>query len=981
MNSLSISPITAHIGNLSCGDEICFAVSHKHPNTVIPSAVRCVVNQTADRLAIVDWQGELLHSSVAFRKAWCHHQAPDSLCELTPVGSWSSDILAALNTVRAGESATLSFQNSALFANSESPCDAQQFVFSPLLDDNGQTLAALIRWDEQCDLSSMHSQLALAHQRAADFASASSDWQWEMDSELRYTWFSDRLSEFYGLNPDDYIGKKRTELAKEKLDQHWLDHVAALEAHLPFQNFDYQLDLGDGEFRWCRINGVPYFDKDGEFLGYRGTGTDITNIKQIEREAEAANARFMRAMDHFPGAFLLIDPKKCCVVYNAKLLEMYRLSPSQLQPGEHISRFLYTVAGPYLETSSEEDKKTWVERRLNWINGSSDLSDVQLHGRWYRAASHRLPDESRLVTMLDITEHKETELAVANERLLLRSIIDAIPDKIHATDQAGRYTLMNAAELKQLGYNTFDEVLGQPAADDYNSEVARELIRADEEVLERGSAILDREHQTVDAEGRPRWMTCNKLPLHDPSGNTVGMVNWERDITDARQLAEQLRYQANHDTLTKLPNRLSFESFLNRRCSEIAEHGGSAVLGYLDLDQFKIVNDTAGHAAGDKLLQQVTLRIASALKNDEILARLGGDEFGLLFHRKSIEAAKQVSESIVELLEDYRFDWNGSVFSINASIGLVEINPKNCDPAIVLSQADMACYSAKDQGRGRACVYTQTDTTHTKRHTDLQAAAGITEAIEQDRLVLYAQPIAAVDPSGVSLSHVEILLRMQDKNGELVQPGGFIPAAERYGLMNRVDRWVIERTLDLIPSVLSEAQDVGVTINLSGQTLTDESLAARVHEQLYRSGVEPNRICFELTETAAISNLALADEFIGAMKKIGCNFALDDFGSGLSSFSYIKNFPVDYLKIDGAFVKDILTDPTDQVMVSAINQMGQVLGVKTIAEFVETEDIQKELIKIGVNYLQGYGVCRPMPFDENFFKACKYLTIQPKKAA
>lgn len=956
-------------------------MSPKHTENVIPSAVRCVVDQTADRLAIVDWEGELLHSSTAFRKAWCQHQASDSLCELTPVGSWSSDILAALNTVRAGESATLTFQNSALFADSESPCDTQQFVFSLLADEDGNPIAALIRWDEQCDLSSMHSQLALAHQRAADFASASSDWQWEMDSELKYTWLSHRLKDIYGLNPADYIGKKRTQLAKEQLDQHWLDHRATLEAHLPFQNFDYELDLGDGVFRWCRINGVPYFDGNGDFLGYRGTGTDISSIKQLERDAEAANARFMRAIDHFPGAFLLIDPNECCVVYNAKLLEMYNISPSQLQPGEHISHFLYTVAETFLESNSEEDRKAWGKRRLRWINGSSDSSDVQLRGRWYRAGSHRLPDESRLVTMLDVTEQKETEMAVANERLLLRSIIDAIPDNIHATDRDGRYTIMNAAELKQLGYDTFDEVLGKAAADDYDPEVARDLIRADESVIERGTSILDREHQTVDTEGRPRWMTCNKLPLHDPTGDTVGMVNWERDITDARRLAEQLRYQANHDTLTKLPNRLSFDSFLNRRCAEIEEHGGTAVLGYLDLDQFKIVNDTAGHAAGDKLLQQVTLRIASALKNNEILARLGGDEFGLLFNRKNIEAAKQVSESIVQLLEDYRFDWNSRVFSINASIGLVEINAKNCDPAVVLSQADMACYSAKDQGRGRACVYTQSNTDHTRRHTDLQAAAGITEAIEQDRFVLYAQPIAAVDPSGVSLSHVEILLRMQDKNGELVQPGGFIPAAERYGLMNRVDRWVIERTLDLIPSVLSDAQDVGVTINLSGQTLTDESLAARVHEQLYRSGVEPNRICFELTETAAISNLALADEFIGAMRKIGCNFALDDFGSGLSSFSYIKNFPVDYLKIDGAFVKDILTDPTDQVMVSAINQMGQVLGVKTIAEFVETEDIQNELIRIGVDYLQGYGVCRPMPFDENFFKACKYLTITPKKAA
>ncbi|MEM7258448.1 MAG: EAL domain-containing protein, partial [Pseudomonadota bacterium] len=325
------------------------------------------------------------------------------------------------------------------------------------------------------------------------------------------------------------------------------------------------------------------------------------------------------------------------------------------------------------------------------------------------------------------------------------------------------------------------------------------------------------------------------------------------------------------------------------------------------------------------------------------------------------------------------FAWDSRVFSVNASIGLVEINAQSRTVSSLLSSADIACYSAKDLGRAQTHVYRPSDRDQYHRHNELLLASGIKDAMEEGRFVLYAQPIAQITNGTLEHCHYEVLLRMLDQQGEMIQPGAFIPAAERFGVMSKLDRWVIKNALRQLAEVNSQTGvHTSITINLSGQSLTDGKLTDFVSEQLQLSGVPPQCICFELTETAAISNLDHADQFIRSAKEIGCKFALDDFGSGLSSFAYIKHFPVDYLKIDGGFVKDINDDPTDKVMVSAINQMAHVLGMKTIAEFVENDVILEELQKIGVDMVQGFGIGKPAPF-----KSCliTYLDNTTRKAA
>jgi len=382
----------------------------------------------------------------------------------------------------------------------------------------------------------------------------------------------------------------------------------------------------------------------------------------------------------------------------------------------------------------------------------------------------------------------------------------------------------------------------------------------------------------------------------------------------------------------------------------------------MDLDQFKIINDTCGHSAGDELLRQLGREMRSVIRKQDTLSRLGGDEFGLLLEHCSLNEAHHVAETILNKVQNFHFSWNGKIFRIGISIGLVAINQNFSDMTELLQWADSACYMAKESGRNRIHIYHPEDKELALRHGQMKWVSKINQALEDNRFIIYAQTIEPLDQSGGK--HYELLLRMIDEDGETIPPGAFLPAAERFDLMEKIDQWVVGNAFSLLSSHSKFLDNVEfVSINLSGPSLTNESFLTDIIERFEDYSVEPSKICFEVTETVAISNMDCAIKFITKLKSIGCRFALDDFGSGLSSFGYLKSIPVDYLKIDGVFVKDMVTDPIDYAMVKSINDIGHVMSKKTIAEYVENEEIKNMLRMLGVDFAQGYGIDKPQPFD------------------
>lgn len=444
-------------------------------------------------------------------------------------------------------------------------------------------------------------------------------------------------------------------------------------------------------------------------------------------------------------------------------------------------------------------------------------------------------------------------------------------------------------------------------------------------------------------------------------------------------LNQCLSWQASHDPLTGLLNRREFEQCLDQAIADVRASDRTHILGYLDLDCFKIVNDTCGHAAGDELLRQVATLFKGHLRASDLLARLGGDEFGILLQHCPLEEARQVAERLRSSIAALRFCWQGRVFAIGVSIGLTAVTESYGSSAGLLNTADAACYAAKNRGRNRIQVYEADDRELLQQQGQVRWVAQITDALERDRFQLYYQAIVPVaelqDASdqeiGLCLeaatTHYEVLLRLMDDDGRLVPPSAFLPAAERYGMMQAIDRWVLttlcrqHRERCWRGLATETCSSWLYSVNLSGASLNDDQFVEFVRHQLACFSIAPSLLCFEITETVAISNLTRAVKLIDQLRAIGCSFALDDFGSGMSSFGYLKNLPVDYLKIDGNFIKSLVSSPVDLAMVEAINRIGHLMGIKTVAEFVETESILTKVMELGIDYAQGYKIAVPLP--------------------
>ncbi|MBE9006240.1 EAL domain-containing protein [Fortiea sp. LEGE XX443] len=579
----------------------------------------------------------------------------------------------------------------------------------------------------------------------------------------------------------------------------------------------------------------------------------------------------------------------------------------------------------------------------------------------------------------EIAERQSVEQALFREQELALVTLQSIGDGVITTDATGLIKYLNPVAEVLTGWS-LAESLGLPLTEVFQiiNEISREARENPVEKVLHSDAIVGLANHTVliTRNGRELSIEDSAAPIRTSDGQIVGVVLVFHDVTQSRNMARLLSWQASHDGLTGLVNRREFENRLTQAVTSAQTGNEKYTLCYLDIDQFKIVNDTCGHIAGDELLCEVASLFQTHLPSGETLARLGGDEFGIILNNCSLEAALFIANTLREVAQKFRFVWKqDKIFHLSVSIGLVEINADTQNMNSALSAADAACYVAKNQGRNRVHIYQADDLELARQHGEMQWVGRITQALEDNRFRLYYQSIIPVTHTESLTEHYEVLLRLIDETGELIAPMAFIPAAERYNLMQTIDRWVIHTFFTYLAQCVNSQQPncplleyyrgCLYTINLSGASINDDKFIDFVCSQFALHQIPPTAICFEITETVAIKNLGKAAGFIRSLKEFGCRFALDDFGSGMSSFAYLKNLPVDYLKIDGSFVKHIVEEPIDLAMVDAINKIGQVMGIQTIAEFVENKAILEVIQILGINYAQGYGIARPVPFYFN----------------
>ncbi|MGF7008967.1 EAL domain-containing protein [Aminobacter sp. BE322] len=580
-----------------------------------------------------------------------------------------------------------------------------------------------------------------------------------------------------------------------------------------------------------------------------------------------------------------------------------------------------------------------------------------------------------------LLEQREAfESALNAERERAQITLGSIGQAVISTDAAGRLDYMNHAAEALLGWRG-DAARGAPL--DRLFRLVREETGEEEEgLIERvlagepydGSGVPQ---QLVRSDRSTVAVSLAASPLY-VGQKVTGAVLVFHDRTKEQEFLARLSWQATHDMLTGLANRREFETRLKASLAGLAKRPAVHALMYLDLDQLKVVNDTCGHAAGDEFLRKIATVLGQQLRHGDLLARLGGDEFGILMENCPREPATAAAERLRRAVEELHFGWDGRTFNSSASIGVVGLSDATLSLEEILRSVDVACYLAKDNGRNQVQFREIGDPELEHRLGEMAWVQRLREALEQNRFRLHAQEIVPLQAGRAEGgAHVELLVRLVDADGAIVPPGAFIPAAERYGLMPLIDRWVVRSALDTLAAQARAGDSDPIAtcaINLSGASFGDESFVGYALEQFARSGVAPSTICFEITETSAIADLDAAARFIKALQAHGCRFSLDDFGSGMSSFSYLKALPVDYLKIDGGFVKDMLVDRIDRAMVEMIHHIGEVTGKRTIAEFVENDDIAAALRSIGIDYGQGFGIAPPRPFG------ARYVGIAPRLA-
>jgi diguanylate cyclase (GGDEF)-like protein/PAS domain S-box-containing protein len=688
--------------------------------------------------------------------------------------------------------------------------------------------------------------------------------------------------------------------------------------------------------------------------------------KQDETALRISEGRFRALFDNVVDGVFQVTPDGHLISANPALVRMLGFAAVDELGECRLDDFCVDpLDRERLVTELEEHGRVRnYEYRLRRRNGSVIV--VVENSRMVRDDAER--DLYREGTITDVTQRKAAERALFREKERAQVTLKSIGDAVVTTDADGFVEYLNPAAEQLTGWES------RAAQGKRIQEVIRLRNELNGEPIEDPVLRCLREGRVVAMAGNAVLMSCDgsaiaiqdsAAPIQDRDGNVVGAVMVFHDASHERQLHRKLSYHASHDSLTGLINRREFEEQLSGAVRRLEEGSlETFALLYMDLDQFKVVNDTCGHAAGDLLLRQLADVLHQRVRSHDVLARLGGDEFAVLLLNCPAHRATEVAEDLREAVSRFRFTWRDGSMQVGVSIGIVPVKKDNDGVTALMSAADVACYVAKDLGRNRIHVYEEGDAA--ERHQEMQWVGRINRARDQERFELYYQPIVPIANRACGdYPHFELLLRMRDEQGALVMPSSFIPAAERYNLMPSLDRWVVHEVLEgLVYRDTSDGPPYTLAVNLSGTSLNDARFLDFLLGELSAAPVPEGVLCFEITETAAIANLGVVVRFMQALREKGCLFSLDDFGTGLSSLTYLKNLPVDYVKIDGQFIRNVMKDSADESVVDAIARMAKAFNIRTVAERVESHEVFKRLGEIGIGYAQGYFVAVPQPIAE-----------------
>ncbi len=764
-----------------------------------------------------------------------------------------------------------------------------------------------------------------------------------LDCDLRYLMVNRRYADWFRVETATLIGKSVREFYGDAV---YAGIERSLERALSGSTVTDEREIVvDDVARHCQMVLIPQENDAGKVIGVFSIHTDITERRRAElalRESQGFLARTGAAAGVGGWELNLITGK---LTWSDETRRLHEVSPEFEPNVADALRFYADRSRTIIEQAVDEG----IKHATPW---DLELELVSAKGRkfWARAtgtAEFQNGTAARLVgAFQDITEKRRLEQELADSYELVRVTLDSIGDAVITTDPQGLVQWLNPVAESMTGWNK-SEARSRPLADVFNI-LHAESREASLTLISRAGIEFGIEESTS--------------PIRNAEGHILGSVVVFHDVTEQRRLSHEVSHRATHDALTGLVNRAEFEGRLSRLLAGLMLEGNAHVLMYIDLDEFKVVNDACGHSAGDQLLRQVSAVLQGCVRGRDTVARLGGDEFGVLLENCDIEHGQLIAQKICDQMESYRFAHDGRRYRIGTSIGVVPVDLRWGSPAAVMQAADSCCYSAKDSGRNRVHLWVDSAGAQQVRQGEMQWVNRLEAAMEENRFVLFAQHIEPIGGAGERL-HCEVLLRLHDDDGAVILPGAFLPSAERFHLASRIDRWVVQRVLTHLESDATHMDRIGtVAINLSGQSLGDRAFHRDLIRMLRIASCDIRKLCFDITETAAISNLGDAKVFIDEVRSLGVRIALDDFGAGASSFGYLRTLPVDYLKIDGQFITGLLDDPLDDAAVRCSCEIARIVGVKTIAKSVESAQIRAALETIGVDLAQGYSVHRPEPF-------------------
>ncbi len=837
-------------------------------------------------------------------------------------------------------------------------------------DDNGKFVQAIAYIEDVTEKRRVERALDEKHRSLSYIIDATNVGTWEWNVQTRQCIYNARLAQMFGYTLEDF--------SAQSIDT-WLTLVhpddraqmdEKIQMHLSGETEYYECELRlrhrDGHWVWVLDRGkIMTRSEDGQPQWLYGIHLEITDNKQREQQLQKSQSVLNRTGKAAGIGGWEVDIETSEIHWADVTCQIHGV-PVGYQPS------LEEAIAFYAPEARETVAKAVEHAMATGQGWDLELPFIRANGEriWVRAIGEvefENGQPQRLVgAFQDVTERRALMEQLAEQHEMLRVTLDSIADAVISTDVKANVRWMNPMAELMTGWNA-EQALGKPLAQIFHtvdSDNRQPLALPILQCLHSSEVISDASNALLISRDNNECAISETVsPIHNEEGEVVGAVLVFRDVTEQRRISSEMSYRAKHDPLTDLINRHEFESRLTAALKQSHENDAEHALLFIDLDQFKLVNDACGHSAGDLLLQQVSSMLKRSVRAHDTVARLGGDEFGILLENCPAAPAQRVAQMICERMDDFRFIHDDRRFRIGTSIGLVPINSGWKDIVTVLQAADTSCYTAKEAGRNRVHTWYDSDNSLRERHGDMEWAPKLELALDENQFKLFVQKIVPINPDDEGI-RAEVLLRLPDKDGKIIPPGAFLPAAERFNLISRIDRWVLRATLQWMNAQASLDTIESLSINLSGQSIGDRAFHRWALQELDQAGQNLcKRLCFEVTETAAVTNMADATIFIEQVRKLNVRVALDDFGAGASSFGYLKSLPVDYLKIDGQFIRDVITDPLDDAAVRCFADVAKVIGVKTVAEFVDNEAVLARLGEIGIDLAQGYLLHKPAPID------------------